>query len=148
MNSLEQWNSAQSACFARVLLAGFSPTQRLELRRQKAQPIVEALKGRVESARASALPRSALGKACDYSLAAGAATTVSGLREIELSNNLLAENAIRLVAIGLRNWLHVAASEPVRGSPPSCRLSRPVDGTKYRFVSTLAAPTSLWRFFY
>ena len=88
MNSLGQWNSAQSACFARVLLAGFSPTQRLELRRQKAQPIVEALKGRVESARASALPRSALGKACDYSLAAGAATTVSGLCEIELSNNL------------------------------------------------------------
>ena len=109
MNSLEQWNSAQSACFARVLLAGFSPTQRLELRRQKAQPIVEALKGRVESARASALPRSALGKACDYSLAAGAATTVSGLCEIELSNNLLAENAIRLVAIGLRNWLHVGS---------------------------------------
>ena len=81
---------------------------RRKLRRQKAQPIVEALKGRVESARASALPRSALGKACDYSLAAGAATTVSGLREIELSNNL-AENAIRPVAIGRKNWLHVGS---------------------------------------
>lgn len=38
----------------------------IELRRQKAQPIVAALKARVESARASALPRSAVGKASDY----------------------------------------------------------------------------------
>src|SRR6516225_926646 len=100
MNSLEQWNSAQSACFARVLLAGFSPTQRLELRRQKAQPIVEALKGRVESARTSALPRSALGKACDYSLGCwGQLRRFLDYGEIELSNNL-AENAIWPVAIG------------------------------------------------
>ena len=48
--------------------AGLDATQRLELRRQKAQPIVDALKGRVESARESTLPRSALGKACDYTL--------------------------------------------------------------------------------
>jgi hypothetical protein len=48
--------------------AGLGAAERLELRRQKAQPIVEALKGRVESTRASALPPSALGKACDYAL--------------------------------------------------------------------------------
>jgi transposase len=83
--------------------AGLDAAERLELRRQKAQPIVEALKARVESARASALPRSALGKACDYTLGRW-----SQLRrfldygQIKLSNNL-AENAIRPVAIGRRN---------------------------------------------
>jgi transposase len=47
--------------------AGLGAAERLELRPQRAQPIVEALKAKVKSARASALPRSALGK-CDYTL--------------------------------------------------------------------------------
>jgi len=89
--------------------AGLSTAERLELRQQKAQPIVEALKGRVESAKASALPRSALGKACDYSLGRwGQLRRFLDYGEIELSNNL-AENAIRPVAIGRRNWLHVGS---------------------------------------
>jgi transposase len=45
--------------------AGLGAGERLGLRREKAEPIVEALKERIEFARASALPRSALGKACD-----------------------------------------------------------------------------------
>src|ERR1700757_206329 len=48
--------------------AGLGAPQRLELRGQKAEPIVDGLKRRIEWARASALPRSALGKACDYAL--------------------------------------------------------------------------------
>jgi hypothetical protein len=89
--------------------AGLDAAERLELRRQKAQPIVEALKARVESARASALPRSALGKACDYTLGRwGQLRRFRDYGQIELSNNL-AENAIRPVAIGRRNWLHVGS---------------------------------------
>jgi hypothetical protein len=89
--------------------AGLSAAERLELRRQKAKPIVEALKARVESARASALPRSALGKACDYALGRwGQLRHFLDYGQIELSNNL-AENAIRPVAIGRRNWLHVGS---------------------------------------
>ena len=89
--------------------AGLCAAERLELRRQKAQPIVEALKERVQSARASALPRSALGKACDYTLGRwGQLRRFLDYGQIELSNNL-AENAIRPVAIGRRNWLHVGS---------------------------------------
>ena len=89
--------------------AGLGATERLELRQQKAQPIVEALKGRIESARASALPRSALGKACDYALGRwGQLRRFLDYSQIELSNNL-AENAIRPVAIGRKNWLHVGS---------------------------------------
>jgi transposase len=81
---------------------GLNSAERLELRRQKAEPIIDALKGRVESARASALPRSALGKACDYSLGRwGQLRRFLDYGQIELSNNL-AENAIRPVAIGRR----------------------------------------------
>ena len=50
---------------------GLGAAERLELRGQKAEPTVDGLKRRIESARASALPRSALGKACDYAWDAG-----------------------------------------------------------------------------
>jgi hypothetical protein len=88
---------------------GLGAAERLELRGQKAQPIVDGLKKRIESARASALPRSALGKACDYALGRwGQLRRFLDYGQIELSNNL-AENAIRPVAIGRRNWLHVGS---------------------------------------
>ena len=45
--------------------AGLGAGERLKLRREKAEPIIAALMERIESARASTLPRSALGKACD-----------------------------------------------------------------------------------
>ena len=88
---------------------GLNRAERLELRRQKAEPIVDALKGRVESARASALPGSALGKACGYALGRwGQLRRFLDYGQIELSNNL-AENAIRPAAIGRRNRLHVGS---------------------------------------
>ena len=55
------------------------------------------------------MPRSALGKACDYTLGRwGQLRRFLDYGQIELSNNL-AENAIRPVAIGRRNWLHVGS---------------------------------------
>ena len=73
---------------------------------RNAEPIVKNLKERIESARASALPRSALGKACDYALGRwGQLRRFLDYGQLELSNNL-AENAIRPVAIGRRSWLH------------------------------------------
>jgi hypothetical protein len=89
--------------------AGLGAGERLELRRQTAEPIVKNLKERIESARASALPRSALGKACDYVLGRwGQLRRFLDYGQIELSNNL-AENAIRPVAVGRKNWLHVGS---------------------------------------
>ena len=61
--------------------AGLGAAERLGLRGEEAEPIVEGLKERIESARASTLPRSALGKACDYALGRWrSAEALSGLR--------------------------------------------------------------------
>ena len=77
--------------------------ERLGLRGEEAEPIVEGLKERIESARASTLPRSALGKACDYALGRwGQLRRFLDYGQLELSNNL-AENAIRPIAVG-RNY--------------------------------------------
>ena len=63
----------------------------------------------IESARASTLPRSALGKACDYALGRwGQLRRFLDYGQLELSNNL-AENAIRPIAVGRKNWLHVGS---------------------------------------
>jgi transposase len=94
---------------AEAKAAGLGAAERLGLRRKKAEPIVEGLKGGVESARASTLPRSALGKACDDALGRlGQLRRFPDYGQLELSNNL-AENAIRPVAIGRKNWLHVGS---------------------------------------
>ena len=94
---------------AEAKAAGLGAGERLELRREKAEPIVLALKEQIESARASALPRSALGKACDYALGRwDQLRRFLDYGQLELSNNL-AENAIRPVAVGRKNWLHLGS---------------------------------------
>lgn len=47
---------------------GLGMEARQALRREKAPPVLKAIKTAVESARASALPGSTLGKACQYTL--------------------------------------------------------------------------------
>jgi transposase len=89
--------------------AGLGAGERLELRREKAEPILKGLKTRIESARAAALPRSALGKACDYAMGRwGHLRRFLDYGQLELSNNL-AENAIRPIAVGRKNWLHIGS---------------------------------------
>ena len=81
------------------------------LRLEKAKPLLEQIKAALQAARAGALPQSALAKACDYTL-----TLWSRLSrfleypEVELSNNL-AENAMRPVALGRKNWIHLGSKE-------------------------------------
>jgi transposase len=88
-----------------------SPMDRHVLRLEKAKPLLEQIKGAIQAARGSALPKSALAKACDYTL-----TLWSRLSrfleypELELSNNL-AENAMRPVALGRKNWIHLGSKE-------------------------------------
>ena len=92
-----------------LFFCGGQAAERLGLRREKAEPIVDGLKEGIESARASALPRSALGKACDYALGRwGQLRRFLDYGQLKLSNNL-AENAIRPVAVGRKNWLHVGS---------------------------------------
>ena len=66
---------------------------------------------RFESARIDALPKSPLAKACSYTLTLWSRLTrFLEYPVLELSNNL-AENAIRPVALGRKNWIHVGSKE-------------------------------------
>ena len=90
---------------------GLSQSDRHLLRLDKTKPLLEQIKAAIQAARAGALPKSALAKACDYTL-----TLWSRLSrfleypELELSNNL-AENAMRPVALGRKNWIHLGSEE-------------------------------------
>lgn len=90
---------------------GVSQIDRHLLRLEKSKPLLEQIKTAIEAARAAALPKSALAKACNYTL-----TLWSRLSrfleypELELSNNL-AENSIRPVALGRKNWIHLGSKE-------------------------------------
>jgi hypothetical protein len=75
------------------------------LRLERAQPLVEIIRGEVEAARDASLPSSTLGKAANYTLSLWRKLTCFlKYPELELSNNV-AENSMRPVALG-RNYVH------------------------------------------
>jgi len=81
------------------------------LRQQKARPLLEQIKGAVQAARVQALPSSALAKGCNYTLTLWSRLTrFLDYPQLELSNNL-AENAIRPLALGRKNWIHIGSPE-------------------------------------
>jgi Transposase IS66 family len=90
---------------------GLSQIDRHLLRLEKSKPLLEQIKAAIQATRTDALPKSALAKACDYTL-----TLWSRLSrfleypELELSNNL-AENSMRPVALGRKNWVHLGSKE-------------------------------------
>jgi transposase len=72
------------------------------LRLEKSKPLLAEIKTQIQTARSGALPKSALAKACNYTLTLWARLTrFLEYPELELSNNL-AENAMRPVALGRR----------------------------------------------
>ena len=81
------------------------------LRLEKSKPLLDQIKAAIEAARTAALPKSALAKACNYTL-----TLWSRLSrfleypELELSNNWV-ENSMRPVALGRKNWIHLGSKE-------------------------------------
>jgi len=65
----------------------------------------------IEAARIDALPKSPLAKACNYTLTLWSRLTrFLDYPVLELSNNL-AENAIRPIALGRKNWIHLGSKE-------------------------------------
>jgi transposase len=81
------------------------------LRLERAQPLVAIIHGEVEAARAASLPAGALGKAAGYTLSQwGKLTRFLEHAELELSTNL-AENSMRPVALGRKNWIHVGSQQ-------------------------------------
>jgi transposase len=84
---------------------------RQALRSERAKPLVEIIRGEVEAARDASLPSSALGKAANYTLSLWRKLTrFLEYPELELSNNL-AENSMRPVALGRKNWIHVGSQQ-------------------------------------
>ena len=88
---------------------GLTHHDRQVLRLQKARALLEQIKTAIVAAPIDALPKSPLAKACNYTLTLWSRLT-RFLEYPELSNNL-AENAIRSVALGRRNWIHVGSKE-------------------------------------
>jgi len=65
----------------------------------------------VEAARDASLPSSALGKAANYTISLWRKLTrFLEYPELELSNNL-AENSMRPVTLGRKNWIHVGSQQ-------------------------------------
>ncbi len=81
------------------------------LRWEQARPVLDIIKQRVEEASGKALPASALGRAAKYTLALWPRLTrFLEHPELELSNNL-AENSMRPVALGRKNWIHPGSKD-------------------------------------
>ena len=79
------------------------------LRLERAKPLLEMIRREVEAARDAGLPSSALGKAANYTLSLWwKLTRFLEYPELELSNNL-AENSMRPIALGRKNWIHVGS---------------------------------------
>ena len=80
-------------------------------RQETAKPLLDVVRRRIEAAQSVALPSSALSKACQYALTLWRKLTLFlEYPELELSNNL-AENSMRPVALGRKNWLHIGSPQ-------------------------------------
>ena len=86
-------------------------TGRHALRQERAKPILDEIRSKIEAAQSVALPSSALSKACQYALALWRKLTrFLEYPELELSNNL-AENSMRPMALGRKNWIHIGSPQ-------------------------------------
>lgn len=81
------------------------------LRQQQARPLLETIRQKIEAAREQALPASKLGGAIAYTLGLWERLTkFLDYPELELSTNL-AENSMRGVALGRKNWIHIGSPQ-------------------------------------
>ena len=70
---------------------------------------LDTIRVEMEAARSSVLPSSALGKAVNYTLSLWQKLTrFLEYPQLELSNNV-AENSMRSVVLGRKNWIHVGS---------------------------------------
>jgi transposase len=91
--------------------AGMDHGARHVLRGERSRRLLDVMKKEMETAQAAVLPASALGKAVSYTL-----SLWEKLKrflehpELELSNNW-AENSMRPVVLGRKNWIHVGSEQ-------------------------------------
>jgi hypothetical protein len=80
-------------------------------RQERAKPFLDEIRSKIEAAQSVAVPSSALSKACQYALALWKKLSrFLEYPELELSTNL-AENSMRPVALGRKNWLHIGSPQ-------------------------------------
>jgi transposase len=85
--------------------------QRAAMRREHAQAWVDEIHAECLRLRNEVLPKSALGEAVNYTLNMWAKLRrCFDHAEVELSNNV-AENSMRPVTLGRKNWLHVGSTQ-------------------------------------
>ena len=90
---------------------GLDLQQRHALRQSQASTIVRELYADLQQTAKAVLPSGAVGKAITYTLGLWDRLTLFLQRpRLELSNNL-AENSIRPVAVGRKNWIHVGSPQ-------------------------------------
>jgi len=81
------------------------------LRQEQARPLLETIRQQIEAAREQALPASKLGGAIAYTLGLWERLKrFLDYPELELSTNL-AENSMRGVALGRKNWIHIGSPQ-------------------------------------
>ena len=81
------------------------------LRLEKAPALLDEIRVQTLEAQKNALPQSATGKAANYTLALWSKLTrFLEYPELELSNNL-AENSMRPIAVGRKNWIHIGSPQ-------------------------------------
>jgi hypothetical protein len=130
--------------------------ERAALRREHAQTWVDEIHSKCRTLRAQLLPKSALGEAVSYTLNMWPKLKrCFDHAEVELSKNI-AENSMRPVALGRKNWLHVGSAEAgprvaaILSVVESCRrLNVPVKeylltvlpGLNHRTISQVASLT-------
>lgn len=91
--------------------AGMSHEQRHVLRGECSRPLLDVMKKEMEAALAAVLPASALGKALNYTLSLWHKLILFlDYPVLELSNNI-AENSMRPVVVGRKNWIHVGSEK-------------------------------------
>jgi hypothetical protein len=96
---------------ARELSLSFEAREALRL--EHAVPHLAKIKAMVIEARAAVLPKGPLGKACTYAINQWERLeryASAGNGCVEIDNNL-AENGMRGVALGRKNWIHIGSEE-------------------------------------
>ncbi len=96
---------------AQARTENLAPASRHALRLERSRPLLDTIKQQIEAVRTNALPASALGKAAHYTLALWQKLTrFLDHPELELSNNL-AENSMRPLVLGRKNWIHIGSQQ-------------------------------------
>ena len=86
-------------------------TERHALRQQEAPPLLDKIHAQILALSKNVLPKSAAGEACTYTVKLWKKLTCFlEYPELELSNNL-AENSMRGVALGRKNWIHIGSQQ-------------------------------------